>query len=792
MLRIKATLLLSLSLIISTLSVDILAQSGHEQWNCLPLDSATSWNCISQKKQVHQTKTPAAHTHAHTPTAPQSTTKPAAQKKPVVQKQSSAETICHPIQRGEAQTIDNHRPLQIKADEVSGNPEQQYQLKGNIKIDWNDKQLRAQQALYQIPQTNILIEGELQYQDNQVLMTGRDGQINTLSRQGKIKSVEYQFRQTPGRGTAETLSLTGPGKMSLEQASYTTCATGNDHWLLKASKVDIDQNEGKGYARNARIEFMNIPLLYTPYISFPIDDRRKSGFLTPSWGSSSQTGADIRIPWYWNISANRDVTITPRLLGRRGLQLQGEMRYLNKTSQGRIAAAYLPSDAVLKENRSLFSLQHTSKIGSKLTTTANLSTVSDETYFEDLGNNLGASSRTYLEQTLATTLSGNNWSLTGRVQNYQNLDSSISNANESYQRLPQIMFSTDKLRTGAGLEYQIQADLTHFYKKGQISGNRLILEPSVQYPMQGNFWFIKPTARLHSSLYRLDNNAPGASKNIQRNIPGFSLDSGLFLERNLTIQQQALTHTIEPRIFYTRTPKRDQSQIPIFDSGLLDINQPQLFAANRFSGNDRIADANQLTLSLGSRLLQSDTGEQLVSFNIGQIIYFSDRTVTLPGQAIETTKSSSIITEFDARLSSTWKMDSSLYWNPDDNQTKRGDIRFQYRPDQYRLFNLAYRFYEQQMEQINTSMVWPINGNWNAIANWNYSLRDRHLTEGLAGLEYDSCCWSLRLLFRDYINNSSGENNTAFYLQLQLKGLGNIGKPIESLLARSILGYQEH
>ena len=668
-----------------------------------------------------------------------------------------------------------------------------YTLTGDAVVEQPGQRIRADRIRYDETRDEVQADGDVRLDQSTLQVTGDSATLQLGSDTGEIHAVRYFVPAQHARGRAEIARQESATIRSFEHATYSTCDEDRERWRLHARSVTLDAAEGVGYARHARLEVGSVPVLYTPYISFPIDDRRKSGLLVPSWGNSESSGAELTVPYYWNIAPHRDATLTPRLLSKRGIQMQGEFRYLNPTNLGQLGLEYLPSDRAFNdEDRTLFTLEHSGRPLPQLQTTIRAADVSDQRYFEDLGHSLEVSSITHLERLAEATWFGQGWSLTGRAQDYQTVDHTIADLDHPYRRLPQVLLAVQPRSQPYGLDLRLDSEIVQFGHDLREDGTRLDLQPKASLPLSGAAWFITPALGVRHTQYSLDDRAAGLPTDPSRTTPIASLDSGLFFERDTRLFGNALHQTLEPRAYYLYVPYEDQDELPVFDTGLRDFSFQQMFEDNRFSGADRMGDANQLTLAVTSRFLDPESGVQHLSLSLGEILYFRDRDVVLPGQPVGNQSASNLVGELDMRLTHRWKATAGIQWDPHESKTDRGSLRLQYRPDPRHLWNLSYRYRSGELEQIDTSALWHFTPRWHGVVRWNYSLPDRTLLEGLVGVEYESCCWVLRLMGRGYVHDTDGERNDAILVQLELKGLTSFGDPIEALLENGILGYQRN
>ncbi|MFZ5594583.1 MAG: LPS-assembly protein LptD [Pseudomonadota bacterium] len=680
-------------------------------------------------------------------------------------------------------------PTHLSADHGFAVKDRLAVFSGDVLVRRGPEQLQADTVIYDQEKDTAQAQGNVRYRDENLSVDGDASHVELGAETGQFDNAKYRLEEQHARGEAVTAIRESRDVLRLKQSTYTTCNPGSEAWLLRSSTIKLDQAKGAGEMYNATVRFMGVPFLYLPYISFPIDNQRKSGFLIPRIGNTSVSGMDIRIPYYLNLAPNRDATIAARYMSRRGLMMDGEFRYLNRASRGQVDAEYLPGDAVYGSDRAMFAYKHAGSLPSGWGTDLNLNYVSDKDYFRNFGTSLGVASTPFVERRFDVTYQRENLSFLGRMQGLQPVDRTLPSALRPYRRLPQLLLTAAWPAGSGALNYRLQSELVRFDQEDKLTGARLDMQPEVSLPWERAAGYVTPRLMLRHTRYALDNTAPGAPENPARTLPIATLDSGLFFERDLDIGRSPLLQTLEPRLFYLYAPYRDQSALPVFDSAVMDFNTTQLFRDNRYSGVDRVGDANQFSAALTSRLLNRDNGEELIRASIGQIYYMQDRRVAFPGGAVETRPTSNIIGETTVNLTPGWTASADLHWNPHVEETARGSVRLQYQPRRNHILNLAYRYRRDQLEQMDISFFWPLHRNWNAIGRWYYSMPDNRVLESLAGLEYNSCCWAFTILTRSYTTGAA-TTTRALMMQLELKGLMSVGQSIRTVLERGILGYQ--
>jgi LPS-assembly protein len=701
--------------------------------------------------------------------------------------------LCPPVtyDRQVTRPIDGDT-LDLQADNAVLSDKEIYTLKGNAIVQQGMQRLDADTIVYDQQQGRIDAQGGIHYRSPELVVDGSSATLYPEQDRGSLQDVIYALPDQHARGTAAAVRLDGRDRQHLDQATYTTCPEGNEDWLLTAREVDIDQAEGTGTAWHTKVAVKGLPVLYTPYLSFPIDDRRKSGLLIPKYGHTESTGVDISVPWYWNIAPNYDATFVPRYMSKRGAMLGGEFRYLSKHNRGTLRGEYLPSDNDLDDqDRSLVSINHRANLNPRLQASIVASNVSDDYYFRDFGTSLVQTSQTNLSRTGKLDYHGDWWDLGLMVRDYQTVDPDNSLVEKPYKQLPKLTFNAMPDRRLLGLQFSTVAELDYFTNSdgNRVKGTRLDLQPRVSYPVNRAAWYVEPAVSVRHTLYSLDNVATGNQDNPDRTTPIVSLDAGTFFERSSRWGETDFVQTLEPRLFYLYVPEKDQDDLPVFDTGDYDFNFWTLFRENRYTGPDRMGDANQLALAVTTRFLEPGSGMQRFSASLGSLVYFRDRKVTLPGEQPGTDSSSDLIGEMSLALARNWKADAELHWDPHESQTSRNDYRLQYRTGPRKLVNLAYRHRRDIQEQTDISFLWPLSRSWHMVGRWYYSLETREIIEAIAGIGYESCCWGAQLVGRSYIKNGEQDRVDEVFLQLELKGLSRIGTLVDDVLERGILDY---
>ncbi len=660
-------------------------------------------------------------------------------------------------------------------------------MSGGVVLRRGNRLAGAEAASYDPVQRALNLTGDVRYEDPDSLVLSEAAKFAYESGLIRFEGAQFEVGPDNARGAASALEINREGRLQLGGVSYTTCPPQSNDWIIEAGAIELDTRSGVGKARNVRLRFQGVPILYTPYLSFPITDARKSGILTPEIGSTGRSGNEISVPYYWNIAENYDATFYPRLLTDRGMQIGAEFRYLFEKSDGILEAEYLPDDNKFGDNRHQLRFRNQTLFANGWRNRIDIRDVSDNQYFEDLGGSLSIASITHLNRSLNFDFFNETWSLFGRLQDYQTIDSAILPEDEPYRRLPQLYARGYWPDSMLGLTYAFDSELAYFDRDVGVTGWRLNAAPEIAYPVEKPGWFMIPSVILHYTRYDLQDTSPGQDEEPSRTVPIASFDAGFLFERLMKSEERRI-QTLEPRLLYVHAPFRDQTGLPVFDTIVPDLNLVQLYRKNRFLGVDRIADTDQLSVGITSRIIDVDSGRELMSATIGQALYLSEQGVALPGDVPITSDSSDYIAEVRFPLYDYLNFDVGHQWSNDGGTTK-SEARLQYRPQSNRILNLAYRFRRQSLEQVDVSWAWPLAQSWDFVGRYNFSLRDDEVLEQFYGLEYESCCWGLRVVYRRHISTRDGTRDSSFGLQLVLKGMTSVGVAADRLLERGILGY---
>ena len=701
-------------------------------------------------------------------------------------------------------------PTTIEGDKQDGT-DTNLAYQGNVVLQRGDQYLNADNLRFDQESNTYVADGNVRYQDGGMRIIAKRAHGDQGKDTHQIEDLRYQLVNRRGNGGADRIEMAG-AMGSLLGSTYSTCDPDQRAWELQARRIDVDTDAGWGVARGATIRIGRVPVLYVPWLKFPIDDQRHTGVLYPSISTSGRNGFDYRQPIYLNLAPNYDATITPRYMSSRGLSLAGQFRYLYQNGRGEVEGNWMPKDGLVEdrirdiangnpspyddplrsENRGMFRYTGSHNFNRQWQARANMAWVSDSRYVEDFSNSLYGASATSLTSTVGLFGRGRYWDAGIMADAWQLADYTITESSLPYNRMPRLYVNWNQ-PLGEWFTAGLQAETVRFQHNDYGDGSRLDLKPYVSMPLQGPSWYITPTLAWRYTSYELEDDLaaslPGGDNKPSRSLPITSLDAGLFFDRDTQIKGDRFLQTLEPRLYYLNAPYRDQNGLPLFDTRPFTFSWGQLFRDNRYSGPDRQTDANQLTVAMTTRLIRQADGHERLSASVGQIFYFDDTLVVVPGETpVESGKSAWVA---DANYSPTdrWTIGASYQWDPKYRREDLSSLRARYLFNNDGIVNLSYRYRRNLLEQVDASFLYPINPTWSAVGRYYYSLLDRKPLEAIAGVQWDSCCMSVRALVRRYVRNREGDLNNSFQVEFVLKGLGSAGQNTERTLRRAILGY---
>ena len=682
-------------------------------------------------------------------------------------------------------------------------------LEGNVVLRQGGREIRANEVQYDAHNTSVSTAGHIDYTDSLVHVTGAGGSYSAAAG-AEFRSAEFSLRQRAARGAAQDMTLTPQGVIRLRGVMFTTCPVPDKSWQLKADSIVLDTRNRLGTGTDAQIRFMGVPLIYLPWVSFPLGSERKSGFLFPGIGNTSYGGLQLSVPYYWNIAPNADFTFQPVEYSRSGPDLGGDLRFLTQHQRGEVDWNYLPYDGAFHASRSRVRLSDVAELPDDFRLSVKAENVSDPFYFEDFSQGPEGASTAFIERRATLSYRGDHWSVDGEAQQYQTIDYTLAVNDRPYARVPRIAVSADYGLGAAGvLRYGFDSELVDFRRPDGatgVTGWRADVMPGASLDLTGPGYFLRPALAWRATSYQLDDTAPGQPRSPSRTLPIASLDTGLVFERDAGSRNQRKL-TLEPRIQYLDVPYRNQDQLPVFDTALPDLNPVELFRNNRYVGADRVSDANQVSAGFTSRLLDAHNGRQFLAATFGQAYYFQNPRVILPGEAPTTGRRSDFVAQLALTAFQDWSADAGVQWDPQNERSERTTVNLQYKPASDAVLNLAYRYerfvlirqlvqgvaqpFQQGFDQVEFSGAWPIRRQWNVFTRDVYSLRDHTPLERFAGFEYRACCWRVRLGARRFVNSHdpTASQETGVWLQLELAGLASVGSASDASLSEAIRGY---
>ena len=715
----------------------------------------------------------------------------------------------------------NQLPTYLFGRRASGRTDLETVLEGDAQLRRGDTVIRADRLEYNQPDDLAKARGSVRINRAGDVFEGPLLELKVDAFEGFFNEPRYRFLRNDAYGQADRVDFIDDKRAIIRNATYTTCQrrpgpSWMPDWILRAASMRIDNEEEVGQASGAMLSFKGLPILPVPSLSFPLSDKRKSGLLPPTIGLDSLNGAEVTIPYYWNIAPNRDATFFPTLMTKRGVDLGGEFRYLERDYNGQVRANFMPNDRLRRENRWGYAARHDGVLGAGLPTgplglSLNLNRVSDDNYWRDFSRTTASLTQRLLANDGSLSWGRGDFSLTARALKWQTLQDVTSPILPPYDRLPQMVARYSRGSLAGGLETSIDADYTRFEADRtlthQPNAQRSFTLAQISRPWQAPGWFFVPKLQLHATQYQFDADLVNGTRSASRTVPTASLDAGLVFERDASFFGRAFRQTLEPRAFYVYTPFRDQNLLPIYDTAANDFNFATIYTENAFGGNDRISDNNLLTLGATTRLLDPDTGAEAARFGIAQRLRFKDQRVTLPGQPPVSERLSDLLFGASTNWTPKWSLDTTVQYNPKTRRSIRSTIGGRYSPANYRVISAAYRLQRGASEQVDVGWQWPINdlwgdkgqdlgpgrgegeGRWYSVGRLNFSLKERRLVDGLVGLEYDAGCWLGRIVV-ERLQSSTSTSSKRILFQLEFVGFTRLGTNALQSLKENIPRYQ--
>ena len=722
---------------------------------------------------------------------------------------------------------------------------------GDVQVSQGFRQVRSDLAVVDRDQRTVELSGNVQFREPGLLMLGDRMQVNMDTDEVEIDDATFVMHAQGARGKAGRFRRDTEDQIYIDNAEYTTCEPGNNAWQLVASRVQINPDTGMATTRHARVKVKNVPVLYMPWLRYPIDNRRATGLLFPEFNIGDENGVDYGQPIYLNLAPNYDATVTPRYVQERGEMVELELRHLSRLTESTLGGTYLPDDdggddsdedfpgrqSFAGQDRWLVNADHTGGYGKAWRTHVNYTKVSDEEYFRDLGSTtLQASSTTHLLQLGEVSYHLKNWRAGIKGVEYQTL---INNTQRQYQQLPRVDVDGSYRFRPAGLDLEL--DLGHHYTvfdhddPTRIVGDRLRADYALTLDKRWLWGYVRPTVKVKHVSYNLDDPVtPGADDNPSVTVPVGIFDAGLFFERPTTLLKGNI-QTFEPRIYFLYSDFEEQAEHPNFDTSSLTFSYQQLFRDDRFSGGDLIGDAEQVTIGFTSRLLDAATGIEKLRASIGQIFYLEDRYVSLDRSLTKSlleslgdpsalgsqaqrdiaadllSDDSNIGAEFAVFAGEHWRLLSDVLYDDDSEKIDKGSFSLRYNNERSAIFNLGYRYtrrnprtfagriFDTHIEQGDISTILPLSSSWSLIGRWNHDFTNSRELEVFGGVQYRSCCWSTSVIVRRWLDRDDDlfipeeelEYDEGIFFVIQLKGLAGTGASVESILRDGIYGYDQ-
>lgn len=723
-------------------------------------------------------------------------------------------TSLAPAPGGEAA---RERPVILRADRLQVRPDLDAVAEGRVDFRRAGTVIRADRLSYDSATDTASARGQVYVGRDGVSYRGPELQLQLQRFEGFFLQPEFEFERLGAGGRASRIDFIDSDRARAIDAVYSSCPReggGEPDWLLRTDRVRLDFETNTGIAEGAVLRFLGVPILGLPVLSFPLSDDRKSGWLPPNIGLDSRSGFELGVPYYWNIAPNRDATLTPTVLTRRGLALDSEFRYLEPQHAGKLRLHLLPDDRSVGRSRHAWQIDNRGTLFGAVDYRANVLRVSDDNYWKDFGGVVPSTSPRLLsqdlalERSLATALGPA--TAYARVQRWQVLQTGSGDdlIVAPHQRSPQLGLRLAPLLP-AGLRASLETEVNHFTltegtaDRNLPTGWRWHALGQISRPFTRPGGWLTPKLTLNAARYRFEPAGTGAGTvSASRLIPTTSVDAGLVLERSTSWFGRPQRQTLEPRLLYVNTPFRDQSALPNFDSAERDFNAVSIYAENSFSGIDRVNDAHQVTTGFTTRLVDATTGVETLRLGVAQRIRLRDQRVVLSGAPLDR-RVSDLLVEGGTSVFNPWQLDAALQYDPDRRRVVRSIVGARFQPGPFRTLSLGYRLARGLTEQVELGWQWPVyasaarpvgasggcGGTLYAVGRLNYSARDSRITDSLVGVEYDAGCWIARIV-SERLSTGRAEATTRLLLQLELVGLSKLGSNPLQVLKDNIPGYR--
>ena len=686
--------------------------------------------------------------------------------------------------------------IEVEADESYWHEKKQLTiLQGDTKIIRGNETIKSELTNYLQNENRARLSGNVQYNADGIEVNAPYAEYDTKEARTDFISPKYKYSSLNITGKARYGVRLKNKKMFLKNSTYTTCDLINPDWNVISKTTKLDFEKGVGTGKNVFLTVRGVPVFFTPYMRFSLDDQRKTGFLVPEWSGSWTKGPDVFTPFYWNIAPNMDMLIQPSYIQDRGSQIETSFRYLKNEFYGDMHISYLGDDSEYLDDRYKILFDHEHRFTNNLSANIHYVKISDKDYLDDFGTGIAGVSKTYSSRHINATYKVNDWNIKGEFLGYQTYDEDITSESEPYDILPKITLNKRWNKDVANFDVLTTiAKWDHGYKT-KVDGTRADIQFGVDRTFLMKGIEITPRIKLQHTHYDLDNQTAGLSSSPSKTIPILSLNSEMVFSKK--IQGTNLAHQIKPRLFYLYAQKENHDDIPTFDTKLNTFSYAQMFRDNRFSGVDRTSDANQLSISLSSNFYDLENLRNIFNISFGKIIYFEDRDISIDNSLTYTRANSNLIAEMEYKPTDDISLISTFLYDThaDDQKTQINNHTFQFRGKKNNIINASYRYSKNDVAQGDMSFAWSLLDNLKVLGRWNYDFKNNlnnntsgNDIETLAGLEYESCCWKARLIQRRYkIDAEEYEKEIQF--QIMLKGFTDVGTPLGDTIATSIKGY---
>ncbi|WP_088826823.1 LPS-assembly protein LptD [Marinobacter sp. es.048] len=702
-----------------------------------------------------------------------------------------------------ANGADAEQPLEARGLNARYEIDRELFLQGDVRIRQGGFQVTGSEARYSQQQGAVSVQGPLVSRGEGFLLTGENANYDVDTGRLDINTATFLLHGPEMRGSAGSLARISEEQVVIEDGFLTTCGPRQNDWAIVASDIRLDRAQGFGTAKHVRLEVLDVPVFYWPWASFPIDDRRKSGFLYPQFGSSSAgSGGFLAVPYYFNLAPHYDATLMPQYIHGRGLFNEVEGRYLSSLGETTLQLGYIGNDSAFQEENpgesgERWALDATTRaaFGLGWRGYGDFSAVSDEDYLSDLNRSLEINQATHLQRKGGVTYRSDQQYFDAYLNDYQTISDRIADVDKPYAQLPEVIYAG---QTGAGIvEASLESQYTVFYRDNEAltgldraNGQRFRARPELALPMRALWGFSRPSVSVDYTRYDLEDYTLGDGT-FDRTVPVAEWDNGLYFDRQSSLFDVPYNQTLEPRLYYAwADADPDQNDIPDFDTDLQTFRFEQLFRPDRFTGGDRVGDANQLTVALTSRFNDLLTGSERARFSIGQVQYFEDREVTLFGEGAGTRSRSPLAGEVVLNPFDTLEIRSSGLWDPDTGDTEEGRSQLTFHSRDYRyLASVGHTYSRDELEQSDIAAVFPVSDRVSLIGRWVYDSELDRTVGSLAGLEYNNCCWSVQVVHQNYLTDDR-ELESRILFQIQLKGLGG-SDGASSSISEALYGFDE-